>query len=203
LERRGDLIRGTEQFWELVSNLAGDLMPGPEREIPRDLFTMLAFVWAIQAEKGVPHDPYALLRHVRDRAWQGYADTGRLAEVIQQELPRSQGAVRMARYFEEIAAKRSAYLFLPIVSRVDRHQAKQRPPERLELDALGEEWGRHAVRLSNAAGVCGRAGGHEPRTRRLLAGVDERRLGSGFPAHERPRGDRLGSRPAPPAVRAA
>ncbi|MBV8913114.1 MAG: hypothetical protein JOZ05_08775 [Acetobacteraceae bacterium] len=130
----------TAQFWDLITNLAGDLMPGPEREIPRDLFLMLASVWAIQAEKGVPHDPYALLRHVRDRAWQGYADTGRLAEAIRQELPRSQGAARMARYFEEIAAKRSACLFLPIVSRVDRHQAKQRPPERLELDVLGEEW---------------------------------------------------------------
>ncbi|MBV9749371.1 MAG: hypothetical protein JO157_11200 [Acetobacteraceae bacterium] len=42
LERRGDLVRGTEQFWDLVTNLAGDLMPGPEWEIPRDLFVMLA-----------------------------------------------------------------------------------------------------------------------------------------------------------------
>lgn len=46
----------------------------------------------------------------------------------------------MVRYFEEIAAKGCAHLFLPAVSRVDRHQAGHRPPERLQLDALGEEW---------------------------------------------------------------
>lgn len=96
LERRGDLVRGTAQFWDLIAGLAGDLMPGLEREIPRDLFVMLACVWAFQAEKGKPHDPYALLRHIRDRAWQGYADTSRLAEAIRQELPRSRGAAHGA-----------------------------------------------------------------------------------------------------------
>lgn len=141
LERRGDLIRGTEQFWDLIDGLASDIMPGSTWEIPRDLFVMLAYVWAAQADKGVPHDPHALLRHVRDRAWQGYTDTGRLAAAIRRELSHSQGVARMARYFEEIAAKRSTHLFLPAVSRVDRHQAGRRPPECLQLDALGAEWG--------------------------------------------------------------
>lgn len=50
-------MRGTAQFWDLVTDLAGDLMPGSEHEIPRDLFVMLACVWAIKAEKGKPHDP--------------------------------------------------------------------------------------------------------------------------------------------------
>lgn len=141
LERRGDLVRGTATFWGLATDLAGDLMPGPEREIPRDLFLLLATTWAATAAKGVAHGPAAILRHVRDRAWLGYADTARLVEGLREELPRSEGAARMARYFDEIAAKGCAHLFLPIVSRADRHQAAHPSPPRLLLDALGEDWG--------------------------------------------------------------
>lgn len=170
LERRGDLVRGTAEFWGLATDLAGDLMPGPEREIPRDLFLMLACAWAATAEKGVTHDPAALLRHVRDRAWLGYADTARLIDGLREELPRSDGAARMARYFGEIAAKGCAHLFLPIVSRADRHQATRPPPSRLLLDALGEDCrGTSLGRIAREAFAVAPAGTRRERDAFMLA----------------------------------
>jgi hypothetical protein len=82
LEHRGDLLRGTAQFWDFIVPLAEDPISGPKREISRDLFVMLAGVWAIQAKKRVSHDPYGILRHVHDRAWLGYTDTQALAGAI-------------------------------------------------------------------------------------------------------------------------
>lgn len=140
LERCGDLVRGPGEFWSLLRDLAGDLMPGPEREIPRDLFLLLAAAWSATAPRETAHDPATVLRHVRDNAWLGYADTQRLIDGLREELPRSEGAARMALYFGEIAAKGCTHLFLPIVSRADRHRAVRPPPPRLLLDALGEEW---------------------------------------------------------------
>ena len=46
---------------------------------------------------------------------------------------RAEVADRMASYFGELAAKRGTYLFLPIVSRIDRHQLGPLP-RRLQLD---------------------------------------------------------------------
>jgi hypothetical protein len=75
----------------------------------------------------------------------GYADTPALVQAIRTEWPRSQGIARMARYFEEITGKRSAYLFLPAVSRIERHQANRSPPATLKLDAAHDEFGRTSV----------------------------------------------------------
>ena len=141
LARRGDAVPDAEAFWNGITYLAEELIPGPEPEIPRDLFIMLAYVWAARAEKGVVHDPFHILRHVRDRAWLGYADTDRLIANIRQELPRSEGIGRMAVYFGEIAAKRSAYLFLPAVAGIERHQASSPLPSSLELDRVPHEFG--------------------------------------------------------------
>lgn len=141
LARRGDAVLDAEAFWNGITYLAEELIPGPEPEIPRDLFIMLAYVWAARAEKGAVHDPFQILRHVRDRAWLGYADTGRLIATIKQELPRSEGIGRMAVYFGEIAAKRSAYLFLPAAAGIERHQASSPLPSSLDLDRIPQEFG--------------------------------------------------------------
>ena len=45
----------------------------------------------------------------------------------------------------EIAAKDSRYLFLPIVSRIDRHQGGSPLPARLELDAIDTEFGHTSL----------------------------------------------------------
>lgn len=140
LAHRGDAVLDAEGFWNGITYLAEELIPGPEPEIPRDLFIMLAYVWAARAVKGVVHDPFHVLRHVRDRAWLGYADTNRLVATIRQELPRSEGIGRMAVYFGEIAAKRSAYLFLPAVAGVECHQASSHLPSSLELDRVPHEF---------------------------------------------------------------
>ncbi|UFN51605.1 hypothetical protein LPC08_25415 (plasmid) [Roseomonas sp. OT10] len=139
LARRGDALRNAPELWDFVATLADDLMPGPAHEIPRDLFQALAFAWAVRAERGVPHDPYAVLRHVRDRAWQGWRDPRVLAAGLREELPHARSAERIGRFLKEIADKGCSHLFLPLVSGVDRHQAQHRPPAHLLLDALGEE----------------------------------------------------------------
>jgi hypothetical protein len=145
LERRGDLLLGSPQFWDSITTLAQDLLPDPERAISRDLFVMLAYVWAIQARRDVLHDPYTLLRHIHDRAWLGYTDTPALIQAIRRERPQARSIARMGRYFEEIAAKHCAYLFLPAVSRIERHQAKPPPPMVFKLDTAQAEFGHTSV----------------------------------------------------------
>src|SRR6185437_14500453 len=92
LARRGDAVLGAQQFWDGILYLAREVIPEDDREISRDLFTVLAY------------------------AWLGYADTPALIAQIRHDLPRAAAATRMADYFEELVAKRSTYFFLPIVS---------------------------------------------------------------------------------------
>lgn len=133
LARRGDAILGAQEFWDAITYLSRELIPENEREISRDLFTLIAYAWGVAAEKGRSYDPFDVLRVIRDRAWLGYADTPALIEQVRRDLPHAEVAGRMAAYFGELDAKRSTYLFLPIVSRVDRHQLGPLPQD-LELD---------------------------------------------------------------------
>jgi hypothetical protein len=110
---------------------------------------MLAYVFAAKAGQGRARGHFEILRHIRERAWLGYKDAPALGALIVSELPRSEGAVRMKRYFEEIAAKRCSCLFLPAVFGVDRHQGKPLPNPLLIdgiFDELGHMKAAHFVR---------------------------------------------------------
>lgn len=133
LARRGDALLGAQEFWDTFAYLSRELIPEDEREISRDLFALIAYAWGVAAEKGRGHDPFDVLRVIRDRAWLGYADIPALIEQVRRDLPRAEVAARMVAYFGELDAKRSTYLFLPIVSRIDRHQLGPLP-RHLELD---------------------------------------------------------------------
>ena len=135
---------GAQEFWDGILYLARELIPEDDREISRDLFTLLAYAWSAAAEKRRPYDPFDVLRALRDRAWLGYADTPALIAQIRRDLPRAAAAARMADYFEELVAKRSTYLFLPIVSRIDRHQLGPLP-QHLELDRTMAEFGHASL----------------------------------------------------------
>ena len=124
---------GAQEFWDGILFLCRELIPEDDREISRDLFASIAYSWAVASEKGRTYDLFAVLRTIRDRAWLGYADTPALVAQVRRDLPRAQVAGRMASYFGELAAKRGTYLFLPIVSRIDRHQLGPLP-RRLHLD---------------------------------------------------------------------
>jgi hypothetical protein len=121
--RRGDALIDAQAFWDGVIYLVQELMPEPEWEMPRDLFCLLAYAWAVRAGEHGQHDPFAILRQIRNGAWLGYVKTPALVAEIRATLPRADAGRRMALYFEELAAKHGTYLFLPCVSRVDQHQA--------------------------------------------------------------------------------
>jgi hypothetical protein len=133
LARRGDAMLGAQEFWDGIFYLSRELIPEDDREISRDLFALIAYSWGVAAEKGRRYDPFDVLCTIRDRAWLGYADIPALIEQVRRDLPRAEVAGRMAAYFGELAAKRGTYLFLPIVSRIDRHQLGPLP-QRLQLD---------------------------------------------------------------------
>lgn len=141
LARRGDAMLGAQQFWDGIFYLARDLIPEDECEISRDLFALIAYSWAAAAEKDRPHDPFDILRGIRNRAWLGYTDTPALVAQVRSDLPRAEVAGRMETYFGELATKRSTYLFLPVVARIDRHQLGPLP-QRLELDRTMVDYGQ-------------------------------------------------------------
>jgi len=137
MERSGEALLEAEPFWDSFGTLAEDLIPGRDNEISRDLFGILAFEWGVRAKKGVVHDPFEVLGHIRDQAWLGYSDMPALLEMTREAFPASASRRRLLGYFEELLAKRGTYLFLPIVSRIERHQAGPLPAS-LELDTLME-----------------------------------------------------------------
>jgi hypothetical protein len=139
MQRRGDALVDAKPFFDTMIDLADDIIQEPRSEIPRDLFIMLAYVSAAKGQ-GRAHCHFEILRHIRERAWLGYADAPALGALIVSELPRSERAVRMKRYFEEIAAKRGSCLFLPAVFGVDRHQGKPLPNPLL-IDGVFDEFG--------------------------------------------------------------
>lgn len=157
MARRGEAILGAETYWDSIETLAQDLMPGPDDEISRDLFAILAFWWATRAEKGVEHDPFRILRDLRERAWLGYRDLPGLISNARNDFPPSVSRQRLLNYFEELHAKRSAYLLLPIVSRIEQHQNAPLPLA-LRLDGLMDEFRNHPsgalVRQAFAAAPC-------------------------------------------------
>ena len=140
MQRRGDALVDAQPFFDTMIDLADEIIQEPQSEIPRDLFIMLAYVFAAKEGQGRAHGHFEILRHIRERAWLGYKDAPALGALIVSELPRSEGAVRMKRYFEEIAAKRCSCLFLPAVFGVDRHQGKPFPNPLL-IDSIFDEFG--------------------------------------------------------------
>jgi hypothetical protein len=138
MQRRGDALVDAKPFFDTMIDLADEIIQEPRSEIPRDLFIMLAYVFAAKEGQGGAHGHFEILRHIRERAWLGYKDAPALGALIVSELPRSEGAVRMKRYFEEIAAKRCSCLFLPAVFGVDRHQGKPFPNPLLIDGIFGE-----------------------------------------------------------------
>lgn len=121
LERRGDVVAWWADEVQALLDLGGDLIPDPAREVPRDLYGLLVYAWAARADRGAAFHAHDVLRGVRAQAWQGYADMPALLGEIRTALPRSATGGRMVAFFEELAQKRSTYLFLPVVSRIDRH----------------------------------------------------------------------------------
>lgn len=145
LERRGDIVARWSEEAQALVDLGGDLIPGPEREVPRDLYGLLVYAWAARADRGEVFHADEVLRRVRARAWHGYTDMPALLREIRAALPRGGTGPRMVAFFEELAAKRSTYLFLPVVSRIDRHQGEEGPlpVSALKVDGLAD---RHADR---------------------------------------------------------
>ena len=133
LARRGDAMLGAQEFWDGIFYLSREPIPEDDREISRDLFALITYAWAVAAGKGGTYDPFDVLRTIRDRAWLGYADTPALIAQVRRDLPRADVAGGMASYFGELATKHGTYLFLPVVSRIDRHQLGPLPRQ-LDLD---------------------------------------------------------------------
>lgn len=140
MERRGEAVVDTEVFFDSFTTLADDLIPGRDFEIPRDLFGILAFCWAARADRGGSHHPFQVLRHISDRAWIAYHDMPKLIETIRAQFPPSDTRRRLLLHFDELHEKRGTYLFLPIVSRIERHQAGPLPVT-LHLDAIMDAFG--------------------------------------------------------------
>lgn len=143
LERRGDVVAHWSNEAQALLDLGEDLIPGPERELSRDLYGLLVYAWAAQADRGAVFHAFDALRWVRTQACQGYANTAALLQEIRTALPRGETAERMVAFFSELAEKRSTYLFLPVVSRIDQHQGGEGPlpSAALRVDRLAN---RHA-----------------------------------------------------------
>lgn len=126
-------------------DLGEDLIPGSERELSRDLYGLLVYAWAAQADRGAVFHAHDVLRWVRAQVWRGYADMPALLQEIRTALPRGETGARMLAFFKELAGKRSTSLFLPVVSRIDRHQGGEGPLPlaALRVDGLAD---RHADR---------------------------------------------------------
>lgn len=140
LEGRGDVVARWSEEAQALLDLGGDLIPGPEREIPRDLYGLLVYAWAARADRAAVFHAREVLARVRAQAWRGYTDMPALLEEVRTDLPRGGTGQRMIAFFEELAEKRSTYLFLPVVSRIDRHQGGEGPlpPGALKVDGLAD-----------------------------------------------------------------
>ena len=97
-ERRGDIVDTWSENLLHLLELGTALILGPAREVPRDLFGLLAYAWAARAKPGEIYSPHAVLREIRDRAWLGYANTKALTKLIRRDLPEAEtGACTAAR----------------------------------------------------------------------------------------------------------
>jgi len=142
LERRGEIVRGTAGLWDFVEPLAHDLMPREEHEVSRDLFLLLAGnLWAKTRKTKVELDSHEILVRIRAEAWLAYTNMPELIGGLRAEFPNSKNIADQLRYFEEISDKGCRYLFLPIVSRIARHQAPGPIPAVLKLDKIQAEYG--------------------------------------------------------------
>lgn len=124
---RGDAIIDPSPEIRLLLELPSDFIPDDARELARDLFGLLLFLEMTPAPAGqnaTAQDSYALLGRVRASAWQGYWGAEALGRQVSTRYPGSDVAQRFALYCDELAKKRSTYLFLPVVAGIDRHQAK-------------------------------------------------------------------------------
>lgn len=136
LKRRGEAVANDPAFWNLIDSLTTDLLPGKTNEIPRDLFRILAFWWAVTAQKGVEYEPYDSLLFIREKAWLGYTNMPEMLKCVRTDFSASPSRERILNYFDELAEKQSTYLFLPVVSSIDRHQASATEPPLLVDDIM-------------------------------------------------------------------
>lgn len=145
LERRGDIVARWSDEAQALLDLGGDLIPGDDWELSRDLYGLLVYLRAVEADRDAAFDAHAILCRVRAQAWRGYTDMPALLREVRAALPRGETGGRMVTFFEELAAKRSTSLFLPVVARIDRHQASSGPLPigALRVDGLTD---RHAAR---------------------------------------------------------
>lgn len=128
MEKRGEVVLNERELWDFIKTLTSDILPDIRHEFSRNLFQILAFWWAVQADKRAERDPYQILRHIRGTAWQAYTDMPATLENIRKDFPDSPTRKGIISFFEEIKRKGSAYLFLPVVSSIDRHQTPGLPP---------------------------------------------------------------------------
>ena len=142
LERRGEIVRGTAGLWDFIEPLVYDLLPSEEHEVSRDLFLLLAGnLWAKTRKTKIEPDSHEILVRIREQAWLAYTNMPELIGGIRSEFPKSKNIAGQLRYFEEISDKGCRYLFLPIVSRIARHQAPGPIPAALMLDEIQAEYG--------------------------------------------------------------
>lgn len=135
LEKRGEAVVDQREFWEFIKLLSTDLIPDSTNEIPRDLFRILAFWWAVTARKDVEQDPHEVLRQVREKAWLAYTDMPKTLENVRTDFPDTPSRQRILDYFEELDQKQSTYVFLPVVSSIDRHQGAK-PASSYSVDRI-------------------------------------------------------------------
>ncbi|MGB3555463.1 MAG: hypothetical protein WBA25_12580 [Jannaschia sp.] len=145
LERRDDVVAYWSEEVQALFDLGEDLIPGPERELSRDLYGLLIYAWAAEAERAEMFDACGVLRRVRTQAWRGYTEMPALLDGLRRALPRGGTGARMVAFFGELAAKRATYLFLPVIAGIDRHQSAEGPVRigALQVDGLTD---RHADR---------------------------------------------------------
>lgn len=145
LERRGDVVVRWSDEAQALFDLGEDLIPDPARELSRDLYGLLVYAWTAKADRSAAFDAHDVLAQVRAQAWRGYVDMPALLREIRSALPRGTTRGRMVAFLDELAEKRSTFVFLPVVSRIDRHQCGTGPlpPGALQVDGLTE---RHADR---------------------------------------------------------
>ena len=82
MQRRGDALVDVKPFFDTMIDLADEIIQEPQSEIPRDLFIMLAYVFAAKEGQGRAHGHFEILRHIRERAWLGYKDAPALGALI-------------------------------------------------------------------------------------------------------------------------
>ena len=97
LERRGDIVARWSDEAQTLLDLGEDLIPGDAWELSRDLYGLLVYLWAAEADRDAAFDAHEVLRGVRTRAWRGYTDMPALLQEVRASLSRGETGGRMSR----------------------------------------------------------------------------------------------------------